>query len=890
VLLPDALAHQLRDAERDAVFLHELSHIIRRDHLTALFTILCGAVLFWNPLYWLVLWQSDLAADESCDLVVLSQGNVQPEQYTDTLLRLVAGERSYPVLQFLSRKEKIMKRINQILSAGNVSALPTQSRLWTASVVLTALLMSITLAFCQEGKKEPTTFDQFTTYEVNKKVADFKDGDLSTPEATYATFNKAMASKNKDVIAKLGEYQAEKVVLPQREIDNIVNMPDDFVAALQGANILKVCVHADQEAIVIAHLPGENIRNPYDIRWLKKVDGQWLNTGNDRVDSPDAAMNKFAQSVQQAGVTSLEKFIKIEGLKHYPVGKCIADFPADKIDLSSPEASYATQKNLIVSNRKDKFEQLSNMTQGRPKISERERRGMENISEDRAKRYREQFVVHEVFILNDKHAFVFGLRQWDNLYDGNFFIKEGNEWLNMGNDQNFNAENIAKSVQQAFSRWQDGGYTTPRGGYTHMLVFGPKGDFKPRTPGELLNVLNASLIPTGIATGYFRTAPENDRLIGRICTNDAEGLKKVIESVPQLEYIKTERLTKEMFEAYEKTAQESLPSPPSPQMAEIEKTDWYGKLNEKQKKYVQWDEQQFAYAYDPKNYEVNDGRDELEKRWLAELDKPEPGHPGNTLSRYDEAIIGLATIKSDKALKPLLKIAAERVIKDNAHRHFATKALGILGDPSAIPELIPLLYHFNFNTRWEAQVSLVRLTGQNFGSDVQAWGEWYMANRDKLGKDLPAFDSSPVDWSCGSTNQEIQRYCDPKVQEESDNQFFGRIASQGAVSSGQAPVITKMEPANGAKDVDAKAVKELRVTFDRDMSGGMSWTGGGELFPKSPENSKAKWIDKRTCVLPVELEPGKSYRLGINAPNFQNFRSAVGVPVVPVTYTFSTAR
>jgi hypothetical protein len=39
-----------------------------------------------------------------------------------------------------------------------------------------------------------------------------------------------------------------------------------------------------------------------------------------------------------------------------------------------------------------------------------------------------------------------------------------------------------------------------------------------------------------------------------------------------------------------------------------------------------------------------------------------------------------------------------------------------------------------------------------------------MANWDKLGKDLPAFDSAHVDWSCGSTNQEIQRHCDPKVQ------------------------------------------------------------------------------------------------------------------------------
>jgi Spy/CpxP family protein refolding chaperone len=220
-------------------------------------------------------------------------------------------------------------------------------------------------------------------------------------------------------------------------------------------------------------------------------------------------------------------------------------------------------------------------------------------------------------------------------------------------------------------------------------------------------------------------------------------------------------------------------------------------LNEKQKKYVQWDEQTFAYAYDPKNYNVGNDRNAFETKWAAELAKPEPGYPGiGSLSTYDEAIIGLAVIKSDKALAPLVKIAAERVLKDNAHRHYATKALGILGNPAAVPELIPLVYHFNFNTRWDAQVSLVRLTGQNFGGDAKAWGEWYTANKDKLGKDLPAFDATPVDWSCGSNDAQTKRWCDPKVQEESDNQWFGmRPAVKAESVPAVSPAISFLTPA-----------------------------------------------------------------------------------------------
>ena len=330
-------------------------------------------------------------------------------------------------------------------------------------------------------------------------------------------------------------------------------------------------------------------------------------------------------------------------------------------------------------------------------------------------------------------------------------------------------EGFPKSVKA------DGGFVTGGdpgvSGFTHIVVFRPTGEFNPQNPGQFLGFFREKLFAEGIKAGYFRTKAVEGKLVGSFCTGDPEGFERFFKSIPEIEFVRSERLTKESFEAYEKTRQESIPNF---RLLEIEKSDWYAKLNERQKKYVQWDENQFAYAYDSKNYQVGNDKDTFEKRWLEELAKPEPGYPGGTLSRYDEAIIGLATIKSGEALKPLLKIAAERVVKDNAHRHYATKALGILGDPAAIPELIPLVYHFNFNTRWDAQVSLVRLTGQNFGSDAKAWGEWYTANRDKLGKDLPKFDPTPVDWSCGDSNREIQRYCDPAVQEESDNRFFGK--------------------------------------------------------------------------------------------------------------------
>jgi hypothetical protein len=102
------------------------------------------------------------------------------------------------------------------------------------------------------------------------------------------------------------------------------------------------------------------------------------------------------------------------------------------------------------------------------------------------------------------------------------------------------------------------------------------------------------------------------------------------------------------------------------------------------------------------------------------------------------------------------------------------------------------------------------------------------------------------------------------------------------------PKIVELVPPNGAKDVDP-TIKELRVVFDRPMESGFSWCGGGDHFPTVPEGEQARWSDDRkTCTLPVELKPNWEYHLGINCPSYKSFRSAEGVPLEPVGYSFST--
>ncbi len=100
------------------------------------------------------------------------------------------------------------------------------------------------------------------------------------------------------------------------------------------------------------------------------------------------------------------------------------------------------------------------------------------------------------------------------------------------------------------------------------------------------------------------------------------------------------------------------------------------------------------------------------------------------------------------------------------------------------------------------------------------------------------------------------------------------------------PSVVSMNPPNGAAGVSPYTT-QLVVMFSEPMGGGFSWTGGGPEFPET--TGKPFWAaDRRTCVLPVRLQPNWSYRVGLNSPSHKNFRSASGTPLQQVVWRFST--
>jgi RNA polymerase sigma-70 factor (ECF subfamily) len=104
------------------------------------------------------------------------------------------------------------------------------------------------------------------------------------------------------------------------------------------------------------------------------------------------------------------------------------------------------------------------------------------------------------------------------------------------------------------------------------------------------------------------------------------------------------------------------------------------------------------------------------------------------------------------------------------------------------------------------------------------------------------------------------------------------------------PVVLSTIPESGAADVDPQ-LTELQVTFSSPMlDQNWSWsTLSPESFPEvnGPIHYQP---DGRTCILPVKLQPGKTYATWLNSPSYHNFQDRQGGPSVPYLLIFETRK
>ena len=140
-----------------------------------------------------------------------------------------------------------------------------------------ALVLCVCACSSRSGGAEtagPPETQSVQVYSVNRKVADFPDKeDMSTPEGAYATLNRLTASGERAFWRRLS---IARIAQHLEEPSGKSELSAQEAAKYLNAEILEVHVWEETNAVAIARMP-----NDFDLRWLCRVNGKWLNDGND---------------------------------------------------------------------------------------------------------------------------------------------------------------------------------------------------------------------------------------------------------------------------------------------------------------------------------------------------------------------------------------------------------------------------------------------------------------------------------------------------------------------------------------------------------------------------------------------------------------------------------
>jgi RNA polymerase sigma-70 factor (ECF subfamily) len=120
--------------------------------------------------------------------------------------------------------------------------------------------------------------------------------------------------------------------------------------------------------------------------------------------------------------------------------------------------------------------------------------------------------------------------------------------------------------------------------------------------------------------------------------------------------------------------------------------------------------------------------------------------------------------------------------------------------------------------------------------------------------------------------------------------LFGAASADELTVKTAPPVVVKTVPEAGATEVDPKTA-EIKVMFSKDMQDkSWSWSSASEnTFPRTDGNPSYE-KDKRTAVMPVKLDPGKTYAIWVNSENHANFKDTDGRSAVPYLLVFQTKK
>ena len=160
LLLPTELLPRLSEEERDALLVHELAHVRRRDHWVRFLELAVTVVFWWYPVAWWVRHALRRAEERCCDEWVLRLMPGSAHAYAQGLLKslaFVAGEPDpLPAgASGASPVHDLEARLKEILMTRPTTRLAAPVRLTLAAAALSLLAVFPTRAQSPSPEAEP---------------------------------------------------------------------------------------------------------------------------------------------------------------------------------------------------------------------------------------------------------------------------------------------------------------------------------------------------------------------------------------------------------------------------------------------------------------------------------------------------------------------------------------------------------------------------------------------------------------------------------------------------------------------------------------------------------------------------------------------------------------
>ncbi len=231
ILFPVALLATLPQDEVEAILIHELAHIRRKDYLLNMFQHLMEIFFFFNPA---VLWVSALIKTERencCDDIAVAQtGNKR--NYINALLSFQEYNMITPryATGFTNKRYYLLQRIKRIIYNNN-KTLNAMEKTFLASGLVLAGLLAVAFSQTQPGSSEKATPVNQTLSPITEDHRNFSTEIKDTVPVSFNNIliEKGITNLNTMVNGKRYELKIKNDVITELTIDG-EKIPDGKIA------------------------------------------------------------------------------------------------------------------------------------------------------------------------------------------------------------------------------------------------------------------------------------------------------------------------------------------------------------------------------------------------------------------------------------------------------------------------------------------------------------------------------------------------------------------------------------------------------------------------------------------------------------------------------------